>query len=350
MAFRRGARETQSGPRAGGLNSHKANKKVAVVRLDALGDTLLSTPAIDALCRELGPENVLVLVSEGLGPIFGDSPPHREVSRKDGEEKIAQAIDEFGADTVYVFSEKKRALRGAFRSRASRRIGFDPGWTQPLRSLEVRRFLTLRFSIVNSLDSSSRYHEVERYCRLVAKGLSKKSINGGTLKFFSIERPSPKCGPDKPIAFQWAAKWLHGGWPERILTELAQALPASTRIFVSPEERDRALKSLGDDYREQVVCCDSLVDYAKAVAECKLLITIDTGAVHVAAAMGVAVVDVFPQERAHHTVPRWRPWMTPHRVVLKPSYQGESSLTALVQQIDTARRELGAILDEMKID
>ena len=158
--------------------------RVAVVRLDALGDTLLSTPAIDVLCRELGSENVLVIASPGLGVIFGEQPFYAEISPEQPDEAIASAIDEFGADTVYVFSEKRRALRGAYLSKAEQRIGFDPGWTQPLRSFEIRRYLTVRFPIVNTLDSSSRYHEVERYCRLVGKGLPKKSVNGGRLRFF----------------------------------------------------------------------------------------------------------------------------------------------------------------------
>ena len=80
-------------------------EKVAVVRLDALGDTLLSTPAVDALCRERGADNVLVLVSPGLGSIFGTSPVSREIGPEQSAEEIAQIIDEFGAETVYVFSE-----------------------------------------------------------------------------------------------------------------------------------------------------------------------------------------------------------------------------------------------------
>ncbi len=320
-------------------------EKVAIVRLDALGDTLLSTPAVDALCRELGPENVMVLVSPGLGSIFGTSPTSCEIGPEQSAEEIAQAIDEFGAETVYVFSEKKRALRGAHLSRAGERIGFDPGWTQPLRSLEVKRYLTVRFPIVNSLDSSSRYHEVERYCRLVAKGLSKKSLNGGRLKFFGMERPTEVPKMSAPMGFQWAEKWLQGGWPEELLLTLVERLPADAKIFVSPSERGRAWELLPDSRREKLVCEASLTDYAREVASCSYLVSIDTGAVHVAAAMGVPVVDVFPQDGAHHTVPRWRPWMTPHRVVLKPTYENEQSLRTLVQKIAAAESDLTRIVE-----
>lgn len=314
-----------------------------MIRLDALGDTLLSTPAIEVLCRELGPENVLVLTSPGLGLIFGEAPLHRDIAPSDSEEVIASTIDEFGANTVYVFSEKRRALRGAFLSEAPERIGFDPGWTQPLRSFEIRRYLTERFPIVNTLDSSSRYHEVERYCRLVAKGLSKKSVNGGRLRIFALDRPTNPSFHG-PVGFQWAKKWLRDEWPEQLLLELVGRLEQEAKIFVPPDESEWALKLLPEERRLQVVCCENLLDYARVLSSCRYLISIDTGAVHVASAMGVPVLDVFPENGNHHTVPRWRPWMTPHQVVLKPSYQGEESLRELLSKVDEARAELESIV------
>ena len=317
--------------------------KAAVVRLDALGDTLLSTPAIDALCRELGAENVLVVTSVGLGVVFGESPPHREVGPDGTGEEIARSIKDFGAESVYVFSEKRRALRGAYLSGAEERVGFDPGWTQPLRSLEVRRYLTVRFPIVNSLESNSRYHEVERYCRLVAKGLGKKSINGGRLKFFSQKRPGGNSRLSGPVGFQWAAKWLNGGWPQELLLRLVEMLPQDARIFVPPNELDQARELLSSERQAAIVCRADLKSYALELADCRYLLSIDTGAVHVAAAMGVPVLDVFPEEGAHHTVPRWRPWMTPHRVVLKPDFTSQK-FEGFLEQVGGAMNELDKIL------
>ena len=209
----------------------------------------------------------------------------------------------------------------------------------------MKRYLTVRLPIVNSLDSSSRYHEVERYCRLVAKGLSKKSLNGGRLKFFDLARPSGPPRLSAPVGFQWAEKWLQGGWPEELLLTLVEQLPGDAKIFVSPSEEGRACEILPESRRHKLVCKASLTDYAREVASCSYLISIDTGAVHVAAAMGVPVIDVFPQDGAHHTVPRWRPWMTPHRVVLKPPYENGESISALVQKISSAEADLTRIVE-----
>lgn len=314
-----------------------------MVRLDALGDTLLSTPAIEYLQREVGSENLLVLVSPGLGRIFEGVIPALEVSPDWSESQIAGHLDRFAPDLVFVFSEKKRALRSAHLSRAAQKIGFDPGWSQPIRSLEVKRFLTMRFPIVNSLDSASRYHEVERYCHLVGKGLSRKFINGGRLKLFSLgdEAPQP-ASDDAPIGLQWARKWLQGGWSESLLLRLLDGLPETSRILVPPAELEWASSCLPASRHSQIVSHSDLLDYAREIARCRALISIDTGAVHVAAAVGTPVLDVFPEAGAQHTVPRWRPWMVPHQVVLKPTLAAGEEV--FLQRLHEGRRALEAVL------
>lgn len=313
-----------------------------MVRLDALGDTLLSTPAIEFLAERVGAENLLILLSPGMGQLFGEVIPHREVPPEMTEQEIAELLDEFEPDIVFVFSEKKRALRAAHLCKAAQKIGFDPGWSQPLRSLEVKRFLTLRFAIINSLDSNSRYHEVERYCRLVGKGLSHKGLNGAGLRIFALgERPERERDPSV-IGFQWARKWLQGGWDEKILAELVSALPQDTTIFVAPGEKEWAEQLLPEQRRAHLMSFPSLLDYARELSNCRYLVTIDTGAVHMAAAVGTPVVDVFPEAKAQHTVPRWRPWMVPHQVVLKPS--SPSDLGELSRRIETARHSLEKVL------
>lgn len=319
-----------------------AVERIAVIRLDALGDTLLSTPAIDVLQREVGAQNLLILASPGLGEVFGTAIPHHEISAEADEQQMADMITEFGATSVFVFTEKKRALKAAHLSGVSQRVGFDPGWTQPLRSLEVKRYLTVRFPIVNSLESHSRYHEVERYCRLVGMGLSRKFVNGGRLRFFSLNRESVQ--PGERLGFQVARKWLEQGWPESLITELVATLPDDTDLFVAPGERDWALSLLPESRHAHLISRPSLAEYARAVGQCRYLISIDTGAVHVAAAMGVPVVDVFPEPGNHHTVPRWRPWMTPHQVVLKPQY-GEGAMEVLKASVRKACGAMERVLE-----
>lgn len=305
---------------------------------------MLSTPAIDHLRREAGAENVLVLTSPGLGQIFGEAVLVYEVGANLTEQDMADHLRAFAPSMVFVFSEKKRALKAAQLTGASQTIGFDPGWSQPLRSIAVKRVLTKRLATVNSLQAASRYHEVERYCQLVGKGLSRKLINGGCLRFYGAEPDAEKrVTSSGPIGFQWTRKWLKGGWPEETLLKLVDLLPSSARVFVSPEEENWARSLLVKDRLDALVCERDLVCYARALATCRYLVSIDTGAVHVAAAVGTPVVAVFPGERADHTVPRWRPWMVPHQVALKPCF-GPGSVEDLLRRVAKASQDLEAIL------
>jgi ADP-heptose:LPS heptosyltransferase len=79
------------------------------------------------------------------------------------------------------------------------------------------------------------------------------------------------------------------------------------------------------------------------VAACRYLLSIDTGAVHIAAAVGTPVVDVFPEAGAQHTVPRWRPWMVPHQVVLKPA--ATTGTDELLRRIDHGVQSMLTVLE-----
>jgi ADP-heptose:LPS heptosyltransferase len=55
--------------------------------------------------------------------------------------------------------------------------------------------------------------------------------------------------------------------------------------------------------------------WAALVASCRAVITMDTASAHLAAALGVPVVDVFKAHRFEHYASRWSPWCVPARVL-----------------------------------
>ena len=66
----------------------------------------------------------------------------------------------------------------------------------------------------------------------------------------------------------------------------------------------------------------------------------DTGAVHVAAALGLPVVDVFPRAGAEHVVPRWKPWQVAHEVVLRGRGDDHAETSRVRDEIVTRARAL----------
>lgn len=91
----------------------RAPSCAAILRLDALGDSLLALPAVEALGRAW-PQTRLVVVASTVGyPVFAGC---AEVWV--GTEDLARRLQEIGCEVVLSFTEKRPALQAAARSGA----------------------------------------------------------------------------------------------------------------------------------------------------------------------------------------------------------------------------------------
>ncbi len=295
-------------------------KSILVVRLDALGDTLLSTPAVKALTERY--ERVTVVTKPVGTPVM--RPLAHAVETLTGEK----------FDAALVFTEKRAGLRMA--SSAPVRVGFDPGWSQPLKTLWVKHALTHRVPFPNDLRQDPGLHEVERYCKLV------EALGGGPVDPGPLLLTVPPALKRKerawmgehlgrtPVGVQLTPKW---GVPDEVLLRLMASLEGPVLALYGPAERAWAepiVKKAGvvGGFRPD------LLEYAALLSNCRQLVSVDTGAVHVAAALGIPTVAVFPHKHHEHCVRRWRPWKVEHRVVL----HGEG----LVERVGAASGELSA--------
>lgn len=292
----------------------------AILRLDALGDSLLALPAVEALARAW-PRTRLVVVASALGaPVFEEC---AEVWV--GAENLAARLRQAGCEVVLSFSEKRRALSAAARSGAPIRVGFDPGWTQPLKSLWLRTALTHRVPWPNDPTRDPGMHEVERFfLQLKALGLD-----------FPHPPPPLRLAPSdsdrawardllgsfgsSPVAVQWMPRWTAGGWPETLPGEVLDRLAGPKVLLFAPPDQPQA-EPWARQRGLKWSCTPELGRYAAILAGCRALITPDGGAAHVAAAVGTPVVDLFFERHSAHTVRRWHPWRVEHRIVLRGDY------------------------------
>jgi ADP-heptose:LPS heptosyltransferase len=298
----------------------RAPSCAAILRLDALGDSLLALPAVEALGRAW-PQTRLVVVASTVGyPVFAGC---AEVWV--GTEDLARRLQEIGCEVVLSFTEKRPALQAAARSGASVRVGFDPGRTQPLKSLWLRTALTHRVPWPNCPDRDPGMHEVERFFLLLgALGLDLPHPPP-PLRFTPGEedrawaRDFLASFDSPPVAVQWMPRWTAGGWPETLVGEVVDRLGGPKAVLFAPPDQPRAepwARQRGLEWS----CTPELGRYAAVLSGCRALITPDGGAAHVAAAVGTPVVDLFFQRHSAHTVRRWHPWRVEHRIVLRGDY------------------------------
>lgn len=298
---------------------------VAVLRGDALGDSLLSLPAVEAL-RQAWPEARLLVQASALGaPVF---------------EHVAHVVPDLGherPDIALVFTEKRKGFLAALRSKARQRVGFDPGLTQPLKAAWLKLALTHRVKWPNDLTKDPGLHEVERYFLLLeALGLptpAEKPPIRLPLDPSHRQRAALATNNGNPVALQLMPRWTQDGWPESLARRTWELLPEPKIALFAPPDAP-----LAEGY-EPTFSSPDLKEYAAVLERCRALVTPDGGAVHVASSVGTPVVALFPERHSAHCVRRWRPWAVEHRVVLRGEYLPESE-KGLAERLVASAMEL----------
>ncbi|MGD0052996.1 MAG: glycosyltransferase family 9 protein, partial [Vulcanimicrobiaceae bacterium] len=104
--------------------------------------------------------------------------------------------------------------------------------------------------------------------------------------------------------------------------------PAGLRILAAPADAAAVEAALG--VVPQTFA--RLHDWVAALDEARAVVTVDTGAAHVAGMLGTPVVDVFPDAGFAVQVRRWRPWASPARVLRASAVAGGAG-AALVEAV-----------------
>jgi ADP-heptose:LPS heptosyltransferase len=209
-------------------------------------------------------------------------------------------------DVALIASEEPEAYRLA--AGLPERVGFVTGWAKPIKTLWVRRQLTRAIFRRASL-SDADGHEVETLYRLggalVGDGASSRDPQA-LRTILQGAAPAPARGG---IVLQLGTKWTALGVPAERVRAIATALAAhGARAIVSPAEADAA-RALAGDVPLEVL--PSLAAWKNAIDGAAVVVSPDTGAVHLAGMLGVPVVAVFGAERAAAQIARWRPWASP---------------------------------------
>lgn len=312
-------------------------KRILCVRLDRLGDLLMTTPALHAL-RESAPNRHLTLLTSSVGAqaapylsdiddvIAYDAPWNSLVPDPAASDDLAMrellASRKFDAAVIFtVYSQSP--LPAALLCHLA-------GIPRRLAHCRENPYGLLTDWVPEEEPHAQMRHEAERQLALVA------SIGAAThdpRMRFALAAQAQRTAAQRLIALglnpdgPWAI--LHPGAsapsrrypPERfgeVATRLVQATDWPILLTGTPDERAliaAVVDAAGPAARSRLHDLSgslSLGEFAALIEQATVLIANNSGPVHLASALGTPVVDLYALTNPQHT-----PWMTPHRVLFQ---------------------------------
>ena len=313
-------------------------KRILCIKMDHLGDALWSLPAFDTLAAGNPDSEIDVLCTPYLRDVFSpytslhaivDYDPTWSLSAK---WSVIKSLRQRCYDKAIVLGPVDKVNHLAFLSGAKQRFGYSYRGSL-LRSI-ARPFL-LTHSHPHPTDvalasGSPLPHEVTAMLSLV-----------GLINVISPASPTVSY----PISAQdndWACSWLRNngltpkaflvihfcakafpfGWTGAALDDLLNAIQESCpnhQLLITAGPSEMSFLALHQDLwnsRRYVLASGlPLNKTAALLSHAAALVSWDTGIVHLAAAVGVPVVDVFPDRNFDYCTQRWSPWGNGHRLL-----------------------------------
>ncbi|BDE08195.1 hypothetical protein WPS_34710 [Vulcanimicrobium alpinum] len=284
--------------------------RILLVRLDGIGDAAVCIPLLASL-RAAGHEIGVALTTRNADLFAPDAIVAQHVLERipwpahgSTPETTARARAEIAAaryDAALIASEEPEAY--ALAAGIPLRIGFSTGWTRPLKTLWVRARVTRAIARAQQ-PGAATLHEVEVLYRLgtgMVAAPQPPAAAAALRRMLAVTPVPPRSG----ILFQAGPKWGAIGVDAAPLrAALAALAPRGVRLVASPGDAAAVEAALGVAPETFA----NLREWVAAIDAAAQVVTVDTGAAHVAGMLGVPVIDVFPDAGFAAQVRRWRPW------------------------------------------
>ena len=304
------------------------NSRLLFIRTDRLGETLLNLPAVAALQAALPGCSVTLLVHPDLEPLLSGAPGFGVLSVPPGAGgpwwsrawRLGRALSPRRFDAALISNPKQELHAAVWLAGIPVRVGYNRKWGC---------LLTHR---LNDRKALGDRHEVESNLDLVrALGLPAQAFPWH-FPPFSQEQAEvfrlPEWQGDQSsgpfIAVHPFSSNPVKRWPAERYRELFRRLAAQagTRVVVvgGPEERGGVSAVLPPGTPAvNLVGRLTLRQLAARLQRAQLLISNDSGPVHLASAVGTRTVVLFGAAHPAAGPIRWGPWGSGHAVFAKPS-------------------------------
>ena len=287
-------------------------RKVLVVRLRSIGDTVLATPSIFALKRFLPNAQVDILVEDWVAPVL-ENHPHVDnviVLERGGlmtRARVARELRAANYDVVYNLHGGTTATFLTRATGARHRVGFKSYQYGQLHNHQAPSPLLLW--------QQQKTHSVEQQLALLGwtgvpvTDRPRTSLGISSTAAESVERLINEAGiSNQNIALiHPAAAFATKQWAVEKFARVVEFLAERgfTSVAIAAPNEQALLEQLRSETSVKVVTFAlSLPEVTALAARSQLFVGNDSGIAHIATAVGTPSVVVFGSSNIAH----WRPW------------------------------------------
>jgi heptosyltransferase-3 len=307
-------RVTTPQPLASARWDWRSVRRVLVVRLRSIGDTVLATPALHALRRFLPEARIDILLEDWVAPVlegFGDVDNIITIRRGSMSSRFA-VVRELRAARYDVAFNLHGGTTATFLTRASgarHRVGFE--------SYRYKFLYTDAAPPASSIWRQEKTHSVEQQLALLGwtgvpvsdRPPTRLAATPQASASVARRLRDARVGDDQSFALiHPAAAFESKTWDVRNFARVVEDLAARglASIAIAAPHEAGILQALGAEARAPVVSFADLAlqEITALAARARLFVGNDSGVAHMAAAVGVPSVVVFGSSNVAH----WRPW------------------------------------------
>jgi len=304
-------------------------RNILIVRTDRIGELLLTVPIVRALRKKYPKVRITFLAHpESRDVVVGNSdideiidfPPQRNETWWQEARRLMRILGARPFDVAIVGNARKAYHLALFLKRVPVRIGFRRKWPFLLtHKIEDRRRLgeahevdhnrTLLEPLMASVPDSKPHFPLDAAAEVWSEE-ALRSVGWGT-KDLVIAMSPFSTHPKK----EWEAKGFNA-----LAARLIKELRAHIVFLGGPADRGRSQGIEQGLNNQSLNLCGrtTLKQVASVLARTRVLISNDSGLVHIAASLDVPTVVLFRNDLPADNPKRWGPYGGGHRVIESP--------------------------------
>jgi lipopolysaccharide heptosyltransferase III len=287
-------------------------RRVLLIRLRSIGDTVLATPSVSALKRFIPDAEIDILVEGWVAPVLAGHPDLNKVVTIEGNSlsaraRVAHELRTTRYDLVYNLHGGTTATFLTRATGAKHRVGYA--------SYQYAQLHNHLAPPSSELWSQSKTHSVEQQLALVGwtgvpvtdRPPTALAVTQAAATAVEERIKSAGLAASRLALIHPAAAFATKEWPAenfaRVVEFLAEAGFAS--IAIAGPKESHVLAELVQASSAPVVTFNLTLPEVSALAQrSKLFVGNDSGIAHIAAAIGTPSVVIFGSSNIAH----WRPW------------------------------------------